>query len=124
MSTIDKLKFDSNGLIPAIIQDDNGRVLMLGYMNRESIEKCFETGLIHFWSRSRKKLWKKGETSGHVQKIIEVRIDCDMDALLFVVKQECACCHEGYYSCFWRKLEGENWKIVDEKIFNPERIYK
>lgn len=121
---IEGLKFSSDGLIPAIVQDIGGQVLMLGYMNRESLGKTIETGLMYFWSRSRKTLWKKGETSGHIQKVVEVRVDCDMDALLFVVEQTKACCHEGYYSCFWRKLEKNDWKVVDEKIFNPERVYK
>jgi len=124
MNIVDTLKFNSDGLIPAIIQDVEGRVLMLGYMNRESIEKSLETGFVHFWSRSRKKLWKKGETSGHLQKILEIKVDCDMDTLLFIVEQNCACCHEGYYSCFWRKLDGNEWKVIDRKIFDPDRIYK
>ena len=105
MDIIEDLKFGSDGLIPAIIQDTKGKVLMLGYMNVESFKKTVETGMVYFWSRSRKKLWRKGETSGHVQKIIEIRVDCDMDALLFIVEQTKACCHHGYYSCFWRKLE-------------------
>ncbi|MCM8764939.1 MAG: phosphoribosyl-AMP cyclohydrolase [Candidatus Omnitrophica bacterium] len=124
MDILEQLKFNGDGLIPAIIQEVSGRVLMLGYMDKESINKSIETGLVHFWSRSRKKLWKKGETSGHVQKIRDIRVDCDMDALLFIVEQICACCHEGYFSCFWRKLEDGEWKVVDEKIFNPERVYK
>ena len=124
MDIIENLKFGSDGLIPAIVQDTKGKVLMLGYMNMESFKKTIETGMVYFWSRSRKKLWKKGETSGHVQKIIEIRVDCDMDTLLFIVDQTRACCHEGYYSCFWRKLEENKWKITDEKIFNPERVYK
>jgi len=124
MDIIEDLKFGSDGLIPAIIQDTKGKVLMLGYMNVESFKKTVETGMVYFWSRSRKKLWKKGETSGHVQKIIEIRVDCDMDTLLFIVDQTRACCHEGYYSCFWRKLEENKWKITDKKIFNPERVYK
>ncbi|HON04907.1 MAG: phosphoribosyl-AMP cyclohydrolase [candidate division TA06 bacterium ADurb.Bin131] len=124
MDIIENLKFGSDGLIPAIVQDTKGKVLMLGYMNMESFKKTIETGMVYFWSRSRKKLWKKGETSGHVQKIIEIRVDCDMDTLLFIVDQTRACCHEGYYSCFWRKLEENKWKITDKKIFNPERVYK
>jgi len=124
MDIIENLKFGSDGLIPAIVQDIKGKVLMLGYMNVESFKKTIESGMVYFWSRSRKKLWKKGETSGHVQKIIEIRVDCDMDTLLFIVDQTKACCHEGYYSCFWRKLEENKWKITDKKIFNPEKVYK
>ncbi|MCM8759550.1 MAG: phosphoribosyl-AMP cyclohydrolase [Candidatus Omnitrophica bacterium] len=118
-----KLKFNDDGLIPAIIQDKKGNVLMLGYMNAESVRKSIETGIVHFWSRSRKKIWKKGETSGHIQKILEIRVDCDMDTLLFTVEQTCGCCHEGYYSCFWRKLQGDNWKVIEKKVFNPEKVY-
>lgn len=121
---IQNLKFNEDGLVPAIIQDNSGKVLMLGFMNRESIKKSIETGIVHFWSRSRKKMWKKGETSGHIQKILEIKVDCDMDTLLFTVEQTCACCHNGYYSCFWRKLEGNNWKVVEDKVFNPDKVYK
>lgn len=124
MNILKELKFNSDGLIPAIIQDTKGNVLMLGYMNKESIIRSIETGNVHFWSRSRKKLWKKGETSGHLQKILEIKVDCDMDTLLFTVEQQVGCCHEGYYSCFWRKLTGSDWNVVEEKVFNPERTYK
>ncbi|MCX7704854.1 MAG: phosphoribosyl-AMP cyclohydrolase [bacterium] len=124
MDILKQLKFNENGLIPAIVQDASGKVLMLGYMNKESFQKSIETGTVHFWSRSRKKIWKKGETSGHIQKIVEIRIDCDMDTLLFIVEQTCACCHEGYYSCFWKKIVGDNFKVIEDKIFNPEKVYK
>ncbi len=121
---INDLKFDSKGLIPAIVQDVSGKVLMLGYMNEESLKISLDTGFVHFFSRSRNKLWKKGEKSGHLQKIVEIRVDCDMDALLVTVEQKGGCCHEGYFSCFWRRLEEKKWKIVDKKIFNPEEVYK
>jgi len=124
MDIIQHIKFDNDNLIPAIVQDTKGIVLMLGYMNIESVKKTLETGIIYFWSRSRKKLWRKGESSGHIQKLIEIRIDCDMDTLLFIVEQTKACCHRGYYSCFWRRLENGKWKVVEKKIFNPEKVYK
>jgi len=124
MDILKELKFNRDGLIPAIVQDTGGRVLMLGYMNVESIKRSIETGTVHFWSRSRKKLWKKGETSGHIQKIREIRVDCDQDALLLIVEQVCGCCHEGYFSCFWRRIDGNELKVVDERIFNPEKVYK
>ena len=110
-----------NGLILAIVQDQLSReVLMCAFMNREALEKTVETGIAHFWSRSRQQLWKKGETSGHVQKIKEIRIDCDMDSLLLLVEQTGGACHMGYRSCFYRNLEG---KIVGEKVFEPEDVY-
>ncbi len=93
---------------------------MCAYMNREALEKTVETGIAHFWSRSRQQLWKKGETSGHVQKVKEIRIDCDMDSLLLLVEQVGGACHMGYRSCFYRNLEG---KIIGEKVFKPEDVY-
>ncbi|MZP31080.1 bifunctional phosphoribosyl-AMP cyclohydrolase/phosphoribosyl-ATP diphosphatase HisIE [Heliobacterium undosum] len=100
-SFIDELKFDAHGLIPAVIQDAaSGRVLMVAYMNRESIEKTLETGQTHFYSRSRKELWHKGATSGHFQQVTAVEYDCDRDCLLFQVEQAGAACHEGSFSCF------------------------
>ena len=103
-----KLKFNENGLIPAIIQDVNtNEVLMLAYMNKLSIRRTLETGRTHFWSRSRKKLWLKGETSGNFQEVKEIYYDCDMDALLVKVKQIGVACHTGNKSCFYRKI---NWR--------------
>ena len=118
------IKFDDKGLIPAIVQDEKGKVLMLGYMNDESLKKTIETRKVHFWSRSRKKLWLKGESSGHFQNVKNVYLDCDGDAVLVVVDQIKASCHEGYYSCFWRKLKNGEWEISEEKIFNPQEVYK
>lgn len=120
------LRFDSNGLIPAIIQDaKNNEVLMMGYMNRTALEKTFETGRVYFWSRSRKKLWTKGETSGHYQFVREVFLDCDGDCLLIKVDQLVGACHEGYRSCFYRRLEEdlETSTIVQEKVFNEKKVY-
>ena len=104
-SLFQEIKFDQNGLVPAVAQDVNtGEVLMLAYMNREALEKSLETGLVHYWSRSRGKLWLKGETSGHYQHIKDIRLDCDGDTLLIKVIQDGAACHTGNPSCFFRKL--------------------
>lgn len=123
---IDKFKFKDNGLIPVIIQDySNQQVLMHAYMNKEALRLTLETGAVHFYSRSRNKLWKKGETSGHVQKVKEILADCDEDALLIKVEQKTASCHEGYRSCFFRKLDADgNLKIIEKKVFEPKDIYK
>jgi phosphoribosyl-AMP cyclohydrolase len=103
---IDRLDFKKMGLIPTITQDCNeNKVLMLAYSNRASLTMTIETGYAHYWSRSRQKLWKKGETSGHTQKIIEVLVDCDEDALLFRVTQKGSACHTGHDTCFFRELE-------------------
>lgn len=102
-----ELKYDGNGLIPAIIQDiENGDVLMMAYMNEKSLEMTVDTGFTHFWSRSRQKYWKKGETSGNVQEVKEILYDCDMDTLLIKVKQHGGiACHTGNRTCFYRKIE-------------------
>ncbi len=92
------------GLVPVVVQDKSGRVLMLAYANEEALKKTLSTGFAHYYSRSRKSLWKKGETSGNVQKVLEVYIDCDEDTLLYVVEQKGVACHTGNYSCFFRKL--------------------
>jgi phosphoribosyl-AMP cyclohydrolase / phosphoribosyl-ATP pyrophosphohydrolase len=103
---IDGLKFDDDGLIPAIVQDDsNGRVLMLAYMNRESLQKTLETGETWFFSRSRQSLWHKGETSGNTQKVVSLSIDCDEDSLLIRVQPAGPACHTGEISCFFRRVE-------------------
>ncbi|MCI0530158.1 MAG: phosphoribosyl-AMP cyclohydrolase [Nitrospira sp.] len=121
-----EFKFDQNGLIPAIIQDvENNEVLMLGYMNRTALEKTFETGKVFFWSRSRKKLWTKGETSSHYQLVQEVLFDCDADCLLIKVIQKVGACHNGYHSCFYRRLEKdlETHTIIQEKVFDEKKVY-
>ncbi|MEW6408633.1 MAG: phosphoribosyl-AMP cyclohydrolase [Nitrospirota bacterium] len=106
MNIIEQLKYDERGLIPAIIQDyENNEVLMMAYMNREAIEKTLETGLCHYWSRSRQKLWMKGETSGNVQKLKEIFYDCDEDTLLIKVEQVgSGACHTGERTCFYRRI--------------------
>jgi phosphoribosyl-AMP cyclohydrolase / phosphoribosyl-ATP pyrophosphohydrolase len=99
------LRFNEQGLIPAVVQDGaTGRVLMLAYMNREAVERTLATGLVHYWSRSRAQLWQKGETSGHVQHLRDLRYDCDADALLVIVEQEGVACHTGEPSCFFRRF--------------------
>jgi phosphoribosyl-AMP cyclohydrolase len=126
-SQLEGLKFDANGLIPAIVQDAaTGQVLMMAWMNREALEKTVRTGKTHFFSRSRNKLWLKGESSGHVQHVKSMATDCDQDVLLVKVEQKGAACHEGYYSCFFRQYEagGKDWQIVGEKKFEPETVYK
>ncbi len=124
---LDNVKFDSNGLIPAIIQDYvTGQVLMMAWMNRDSLHKTAETKRTHFFSRSRNKLWLKGESSGHVQHVKSIATDCDQDVLLIKVEQVGAACHEGYYTCFFREYEaGEtDWKVTEERKFEPETVYK
>ena len=122
-----ELEFDkSGGLIPAIAQDHrSGKVLMLAYINRDSWEKSLQTGEVHYWSRSRREIWHKGSTSGHVQQIREIFIDCDNDAVLFRVEQiGGAACHTGFESCFHKRVDpDENVTIHGEKIFDPEKVY-
>jgi phosphoribosyl-AMP cyclohydrolase len=116
------LEFGESGLIPAIAQDaDSGEVLMLAHVSPEAVAKTRETGRAHYYSRSREGLWEKGATSGHVQHVEEVRVDCDGDALLYLVEQEGGACHTGYESCFYRTIEGE---IVGEHVFDPDAVYE
>jgi phosphoribosyl-AMP cyclohydrolase len=116
MDLIDSVKFDEKGLVTAIAQDaDTGRVLMLAYMNRDTLDETLKTGKMVYYSRSRKKRWLKGETSGHVQTVKEAYIDCDGDALLFKISQKGVACHEGYMSCFFRKRENETWTVSELK---------
>jgi len=115
-----------DGLVPVIAQDaETKEVLMMAYMNRESWEATLKTGQATYWSRSRQKLWLKGESSGNVQLVKAIFIDCDNDTILLQIKQiGDAACHTGYRSCFYRKLSGDDFMIVGEKIFNPEEVYK
>lgn len=127
MSFYDKLKFNEDGLVPAIIQEaGTGRVLMMAWMNRASIESTIKTGKTHFWSRSRKKFWMKGEESGHTQTVRDLAFDCDGDTLLIQVEQVGAACHEGFKSCFFRSVEkdGENFRTTEAQLQRPEDIYK
>ncbi len=126
MSFIDKLKFNADGLVSAIIQDaGNGRVLMMAWMNRDSVEKTVETGKTWFWSRSRQKYWMKGESSGHTQTVKDIAFDCDGDTLLIQVEQAGAACHEGYRSCFFRSVSGakEGFQTTEPQLKTSEEIY-
>ena len=126
MDGLEQLKYDDNGLIPAIIQDQqNGQVLMMAYMNRTSLQRTIETGKMHFWSRSRQTYWMKGEQSGHVQQVKGIYTDCDADTLLVQVEQAGAACHQGYRSCFFRRLEQDRqWVVIAERQFDPDKVYK
>ena len=118
------IKWNEQGWVCAVTQDaDSGDVLMQAWMDREALRKTLETGKVHYYSRSRKKLWFKGETSGHVQDLRELRIDCDGDTLLLRVKQHGAACHEGYVSCFFRKLGETELETDRERMMDPQEIY-
>ena len=126
MEILNQLKTDQDGLIPAIIQDDeNKEVLMVGYMNREAVRRTLESGRVCFWSRSRQEYWIKGETSGHTQTVRTVAFDCDADALLIKVEQKGGACHTGYRSCFFREVspDGNSTRIVGENVFDPDAVY-
>jgi phosphoribosyl-AMP cyclohydrolase len=114
-----------DGLIPAIIQDKHsGKVLMLGYMNQEAYDRTLDSGYVTFFSRSRQKLWTKGETSGHKLRVREIRVDCDLDALLIQADLTGpGCCHMGYKSCFFRKLTAKGEEIIAKREFDPEDVY-
>lgn len=107
-------KFDSNGLLTAVITDaNNGQLLMVGYMNQEAVDKTVETDTVHFYSRSRQKLWKKGETSGHILNVSDIRVDCDQDALWIIAHPAGPTCHTGVNSCFYRRLEGDAMEMIE-----------
>ena len=125
MSFSKHIKFDEKGLIPAIIQDaTSGEVLMLAYMNEEALKKTLETKKTHFYSRSRRKLWLKGETSGHIQTVRSIFYDCDWDTLLLKVSQKGGACHEGYRSCFFRRGKGGRVQIIGRRLFDPKKVYR
>ncbi len=123
---LDALKWTSDGLIPAIVQDhDTGDVLMMAWMDRDAVLKTLQTGMTHFYSRSRKSSWHKGGTSGHVQHVEEISVDCDGDVLLIQARQVGGACHEGYRSCFFRKVNRDgSLETVAERVFAPEAVYK
>ena len=126
MSLYDQLKWTADGLIPAIVQDHrDGRVLMMAWMNRASLEKTLSTGKTWFWSRSRQKFWMKGESSGNVQVVRNIAFDCDGDALLIQVEQTGPACHEGFRSCFFRTVgeAGGAWTTTEERLETPENLY-
>ena len=124
---MDDIKWDANGLVPVVVQDERTKeVVMVAYMNREAYERTLNTGKAHYYSRSRGKLWLKGESSGHFQIVKSIRVDCDNDTLLLVVDQRVAACHTGYFSCFYRAWDGASsgWRVVGEKVFDQKAVYR
>lgn len=123
--TISEMKFASDGLIPAVCVDaDTKEVLMVAYMNADSLLDTVKTGKTHFWSRSRQKYWMKGESSGHTQEVQNIYTDCDKDTLVIEIKQNGAACHLGYRGCFFRKLNADGqWDIQGEPLFDPNEVY-
>ncbi len=121
-------KFDDNGLIPAIAQDaKTGQILMAAYMNREALDLTIQTGYATYFSRARRKLWKKGEESGHLQKVEQILVDCDQDCLVLKVTVDTGQCHAGYQSCFYRDLKkgsSKELEFIAEKVYDPKKIYK
>jgi phosphoribosyl-AMP cyclohydrolase len=129
MDWLDEVKWDAQGLVPAIAQEaGSGDVLMVAWMNREALGETLSRGEAVYWSRSRGRLWHKGEESGHVQQVHEVRLDCDADVVLLKVTQRGhepgIACHTGRHSCFYRRLEGGRWESVEPVLKDPERIYR
>jgi phosphoribosyl-AMP cyclohydrolase len=125
MNWLDTVRFNADGLVPAVAQDAvTHRVLTLAWMNREALALTMQTGEVHYWSRSRSKLWHKGETSGHVQRVREIRLDCDNDAILVLVEQAGGiACHTGRERCFHQRLEHDEWRIVEPVLENPVTIH-
>ena len=125
MSYLDDIKWDSNGLLPAIAQDaETGQILMMAWMNREALELTVNENRAIYWSRSRQKLWRKGEESGHIQELIELRLDCDSDVIVIRVNQIAnIACHTGRTSCFYRLLQNGEWQTVDKVIKDQKDIY-
>ncbi|MDD5009601.1 MAG: phosphoribosyl-AMP cyclohydrolase [Syntrophorhabdaceae bacterium] len=117
------IKWDEKGLVPVVVQDFKTKdVLMVAYMNDEALDLTVKTGTAHYYSRSRKKIWLKGETSGHTQKVHDIYLDCDNDTILIAVDQKVAACHMGFWSCFYRAWEN-GWKIVGKKMFDEKKVY-
>ncbi|MDD4928882.1 MAG: phosphoribosyl-AMP cyclohydrolase [Gallionella sp.] len=125
-SWLDKVNWSSDGLVPAIAQDAaTGRVLMVAWMNREALRLTFQKSEAVYWSRSRRKIWHKGEESGHIQKVLEIRLDCDSDVILLQIEQQGGiACHTGRQSCFFTRLENGVWQPVDDVLKSPDEIYK
>jgi len=125
-SWLNKVNWTQDGLVPAIAQEaGSGRVLMVAWMNREALDKTAQTGEAHYWSRSRRKLWHKGEESGHVQKVKSIRLDCDEDVVLLEIEQLGGiACHTGRHSCFFKRLDGAKWVEVDPVLKDPGEIYR
>ncbi|MCD6422698.1 MAG: phosphoribosyl-AMP cyclohydrolase [Elusimicrobia bacterium] len=125
MEILNDLKFDEKGLLPAVLVDEErGDVLMLAYMNKEAFLKTIEKGKATFYSRSRRKLWTKGEESGNFMEVKEILLDCDGDALVVKVKPKGPACHKGYRSCFFRRLEKDGWNTILKREFDPSQVYR
>ncbi len=126
MNWLDEVNWDANGLVPVIAQEyDTGKILMFAWMNREALQLTSDTKQAVYWSRSRNKLWRKGEESGHIQKVHEIRLDCDEDVILIKVEQIGGiACHTGRHNCFFKKLDDNQWLIDQAVIKNPDEIYK
>ncbi|NLK50950.1 MAG: bifunctional phosphoribosyl-AMP cyclohydrolase/phosphoribosyl-ATP diphosphatase HisIE [Syntrophomonadaceae bacterium] len=126
LNFLEAMKFDREGLIPAIIQDVNTKaVLMMAYMNKEALKRTWETGETWFYSRSRQELWHKGETSGHTQRVREISFDCDRDTILVKVEPVGPACHEGYISCFFREINSQGeMRTIAQKVFDPDQVYR
>ncbi len=123
---IKEVKFNKDGLVPAIVQDTRDKqVLMCAFMNQKALALTLKTGLMHYYSRSRNKLWLKGEESGHVQRVKKIFVDCDADCLLFYVQQTKAACHTGFRTCFYRVAEARKgrWKVIGKPLFDPKKVY-
>jgi len=123
---LDAVKWNAEGLVPAIAQEaHSGTVLTLAWMNRDALQRTVSTREAHYWSRSRARLWRKGEASGHVQRVVEIRLDCDNDAILLVVEQSGGiACHTGRHRCFFQRLEDGAWRAVDPVLKDPKTLYE
>jgi phosphoribosyl-AMP cyclohydrolase len=126
LAFLSTIKWNTHGLVPSIVQDaESGEVLMLAWMNEHAIRQTLASGQAHFYSRSRRAMWHKGETSGHVQHVVEMSVDCDADVLLIKVRQIGGACHEGYRSCFFRQVDEQGGlKVVAERVFDPAKAYR
>jgi len=123
MNIAETLQYKDNGLIPALVQDEAGKILMVAYMNPEAVTLTEETGIATFWSRSRQEIWKKGVTSGNTLAVLEIRADCDNDCLLLKVKPNGPACHTGFYSCFYQRWAGSEWQKEGEPLRDPKEMY-
>ena len=126
LETTDKLsiRFDDHGLVPAIVQDvDSGQVLMLAWQNEQALRQTLKTRRATFYSRSRRKVWVKGEISGHLQEVVEVRVDCDQDTVLLRCKSHGPACHVGFHTCFYRSADTAHLVFVEDRVFDPDEVY-
>lgn len=125
-SWLDQIKWNEDGLIPAVAQDvASGRILMQAWVNRDSLAVAAKEGIAVYWSRSRQALWRKGESSGHSQELVDILLDCDADSLIYRVRQQGGiACHTGRESCFYRRLNGQEWQVVDPVLKSPDQIYQ